>query len=490
MHCLASLVALVLVAAPDAGTAPTPKPADQRERIELNLERAPWTGDLDGMIERRIIRVLVPYSKTLYWVDLGKPRGLLYELFTAFEKEVNSKVKGLPRHLQIHVFFVQTRREDFIAALLEGRGDIAAGGLTITEGRNQSVDFSTPLLTDVREVVVTGPQSPSLATLDDLAGKEVFVRKSSSFYEHLTALNAKLAQEGKAPVLIREASEALEDEDLLEMVNAGLIGITVVDEFRAKAWATILKDITIHADIALHEGGEIAWMFRKNSPQLKAHIDAFIKAKCKGKSFGAVLYKKYLTKPPVLRSAISPRELKKFDSTVALFKKYADKYDVDHLLMMAQGYQESRLNQAAISPVGAIGVMQIMPETGRELRVGDITKLEPNINGGIKYIRRVIDQYFNDSSINPQNQVFLAFAAYNCGPGRLRNLRSEAATRGLDPNVWFDNVEVVAARRIGPETVNYVSNILKYYTAYRDHEETTQLQAERSTATGSPSSRP
>jgi membrane-bound lytic murein transglycosylase MltF len=156
---------------------------------------------------------------------------------------------------------------------------------------------------------------------------------------------------------------------------------------------------------------------------------------------------------------------------LSLFQKYGEKYDVDHLLMVAQGFQESRLNQGAVSPVGAIGVMQIMPGTGTELRVGDIQKLEPNIHGGVKYIRKMIDRYFTEDGIDKFNRACFAFAAYNCGPGRVIKLRAEAAKRGLDPNVWFNNVEIVAANRIGEETVNYVANILKYYAAYQDVEE-------------------
>ncbi len=443
----------------------------QSKRVELNLPREEWTGDLDGMIARRRIRVIVPYSKTAYWVDLGKPRGLLYEMFTEFEKDLNRKARGKNKNLLIHVVFDPMLPEEFVPALLEGRGDIVAGGLTVTDERSTKVDFSDPLVTDVQEIVVTGPQSPSVSTVDDLGGQEVFVRRSSSYFEHLTALNAARTKNGQSPILIRVVSEALDDDDLLQMVNAGLLGITVVDQFRVEPWVRALKDLQVHSDIVIHSGGDIAWMLRKDSPQLKARLDAFVKSHDKKSRFGAVLFRKYFSKPPVLRSATSPRELNKFDQTVGLFRKYADRYDVDHLLMVAQGYQESRLNQAATSPVGAIGVMQVMPDTGAELRVGDIHRIEPNIHAGVKYVRRIIDRYYAEAEIDRLNQVFFAFAAYNCGPGRVQSLRREAGKRGLDPNIWFNNVEVVAADRIGPETVTYVANILKYYTAYKDHEE-------------------
>ena len=135
--------------------------------------------------------------------------------------------------------------------------------------------------------------------------------------------------------------------------------------------------------------------------------------------------------------------------------------------MAAQGYQESTLDQNVKSPVGAIGVMQVMPPTGKELKVGDIRKLEPNIHAGVKYMRFMIDTYFKDEPMTRLNKGLMAFAAYNAGPGRLRQLRRETAQRGLDPNVWFGNVERIASERIGRETVTYVSNIYKYYVTYR-----------------------
>jgi membrane-bound lytic murein transglycosylase MltF len=466
------LVQLLLAGALIAA-AEFPEPTPDAGHDEVTLPEAPWTGDLDGMIARGWVRVLVPYSKTFYWVDLGRPRGLSYELFTAFEKELNRKAH-LAKNLQVRVLFVPTRRDELMTALVAGRGDIAMGGLTITAERRAVVDFSSPVLTDVREIFVTGPKALPLKTLDELSGRVVSVRKSSSYYEHLVALNEKWAKEGKAPIHIREVSEALEDEDILQMIDAGLLRITVVDEFRAKAWAERLKNLIVHSDLPLHEDGQIAWMIRKDSPLLKARVDAYVRTKCTGKSYGAALYKRYLNTPPALTSARASGAIKRYDRAAAFFQRYGEKYDIDHLLMMAQGYQESRLDQDARSPVGAIGVMQIMPDTGKELRVGDITQLEPNIHGGVKYVRKIIDQYFDDPAIDPENRVFFAFAAYNCGPGCLESLRTEAHTRGLDPNVWFNNVEVVAARRIGPETVNYVANILKYYTAYKDHEEEMQ----------------
>jgi membrane-bound lytic murein transglycosylase MltF len=208
-------------------------------------------------------------------------------------------------------------------------------------------------------------------------------------------------------------------------------------------------------------------MIRKDSPLLKAAISNFAGKHGAGSQFGNSLVKKYTGSTRFVRAATSKEEMRKFDRTVEIFRKYAGKYDMDYLLMMAQGYQESRLDQNAKSPVGAIGVMQVMPDTGKDMRTGDITQLEPNIHAGVKYIRYVQDTFFENEPMDAVNKTLFAFAAYNAGPGRVQQLRQRAEKRGLNPNVWFNNVELIAAERIGAETVTYVSNIYKYYVAYK-----------------------
>jgi membrane-bound lytic murein transglycosylase MltF len=206
---------------------------------------------------------------------------------------------------------------------------------------------------------------------------------------------------------------------------------------------------------------------RKDSPLLKAAVDDFVKRNRQGTVMGNTLLARYYGQANYVKRAASKAERKKFETLVGYFKKYGDRYDVDWLMMAAQGYQESQLNQQARSPVGAIGVMQVMPDTGKDMRVGDITKLEPNIHAGVKYMRWMIDNYYGDEPMTNLDKALFSFASYNAGAGRISGLRERARKRGLDPNVWFHNVEYIAAERIGAETVTYVSNIFKYYVAYR-----------------------
>ncbi len=453
------------------------KASDKPDREDLTIDPAtmmqPWKGDLDGMIERRVIRVLTVPSKTTYFQDRGRQRGTTYDAFRLLEKDLNAQLerekKLKHKHLTVRFIFIPVGRDELLPALSEGKGDIAAAGLTVTPERRKLVDFAAPIVTDAREVVLTGPASPAVATLDDLAGKEVFVRKSSSYYESLVALNQRFASEKKQPVTLKEAPEQLEDEDLIEMLNAGLVAIIVVDKHKADFWKQVFPKITIHDDMAMRTGSEIAWAIRKDSPELKRMLDQFVAAATSGpyaKDRERILTR-YLKSTKYVKSAASAEERKKFLTLMRFFQKYGDKYDVDWLLMAAQGYQESQLDQSARSPVGAIGVMQIMPATGKELDVGDITQAEPNINAGVKYMRYMIDQFFENEPMTKLDKALFAFASYNAGPGRVAQLRKAAAKRGLDPNVWFHNVEYVAAEKIGQETVTYVANIYKYYIGYR-----------------------
>jgi membrane-bound lytic murein transglycosylase MltF len=423
------------------------------------------------MIERRVIRLLTVNSKTFYFHDKGTQHGTVVDFFRLFEEELNKKLaaehKLKDKNLKVRVVFIPLRRDQLLPGIAAGKGDIASANLTITPERQKLVDFTMPVAANVSEVVVSGPASPKVAGLDDLSGKEVFVRKSSSYYESLVALNKKFAAEKKPPVTLKEAPETLEDEDLLEMLNAGLIPLIIVDKHKANFWKRIFPQLTVHDNVAVRTGGEVAWAMRKGSPQLKAALDDFVTRHKVGTSIGNQLLTRYLKNVKYVKNAASEEERKKFLALVQYFQKYGGQYDVDGVLMAAQGYQESRLNQNTKSPVGAIGVMQVMPATGKDMKVGDITQTEANIHAGIKYMRFMIDQYYEKEPMTKLDKALFAFASYNSGPGRVRQLRQEATKRGLDPNVWFQNVEYIAAEKIGQETVTYVSNIYKYYVAYR-----------------------
>jgi membrane-bound lytic murein transglycosylase MltF len=424
-------------------------------------------GDFDEMVQHRRIRALVTYSKTFYFLDRGRQYGLSYETLKSFEKFVNKKLKT--KTLKLHVVFIPVSRDELMPSLLNGLGDIAVANLTITTQRQKQMNFSNPFLTGVKELIVTGPSAPPIKSIDDLAGKKIYVRQSSSYYESLIQLNASFKKARKSRMKLVLADETLEDEDLLEMVSAGLIPMIVMDSHKAQFWKQIFDNITVHQDIAVRDGAETAWAFRKNSPKLKAVVNEFVKGHKEGTMLGNILFKRYLQNTRYVKNALSKTELEKYQSMVQLFKKYAGEYGFNYLMIGALAYQESGLDQSKRSPSGAVGVMQMLPATAKDpnINIPDIEKLENNIHAGTKYLRFIFDRYFKDEPIDEINKMLFAFASYNAGPAKINELRKKARNMGLNPNVWFNNVEVAAAKSIGRETVQFVSNIYKYYIAYQ-----------------------
>lgn len=432
-----------------------------------SLLREKWTGDYDGMVKENLIRVLVPYSKTFYFLDGATQRGFTYESVKLFEEFINKRLKK--GSVKVKLFIIPTPRDRLLPDLVAGYGDIAAGNLTITRERLQQIDFADPVAAGVDEIIVTSSKGPQLKNVFDLAGREVFVRKSSSYYSSLQNLNKMLKDTGKRPVTIVEVDEYLEDEDLLEMVNADLIPMIVTDSHKGKFWAQIFDSITLHPDIKVNTNGRIAWAIRKDSPRLKDEINAFVKTHKKGTLHFNIFFKRYLQNSKYIKNALSDKDMKRFNNTLDFFRKYGDQYDFDWLMLAALAYQESGLDQSKRSHVGAIGIMQVMPNTAADRNVGikNIEKLENNIHAGTKYLRFMADRYFADHKMDKKNRWLFAFASYNAGPARVAKLRKEARQQGFNPDIWFNNVELIAAKRIGRETVQYVSNIYKYYVAYQ-----------------------
>ena len=457
-HCLAALVVASVI---------WPSLAPRHAWAQAPALLEDHTGDFDEMNRLRLIRVLVPFSKTIYFIDKGTQLGTAVDFGTELEKVLNKdRKKEIDK---IRIAFVPMARDQLLAALNEGRGDIVMANLTITPQRQAVVDFTEPFYSKASEILVTGPEAGVVTSIDDLGGKEIRLRLSSSYAEHVATLNQKRRAEGKPEIIVKPIDENLEDEDLLEMVDSGLLPWTIVDDHKAAIWKTVFADLTLHPEIAVARDGKIAWAIRKNSPELKARLDAFAKEHRVGTTFGNILKNRYYKSDKMLRRAYAPSELEKFRKLVAIFRRHAGTYSFDYLMVMAQGYQESQFEQARRSKRGAVGIMQLMPATASDKVVGikDIaTDPDRNIEAGNKYLRHLIETYITDPDLTDRDRLLLAFAAYNAGPRNLRKFRDKAREMGLDENKWFGNVENGAAAIVGRETVQYVSNIYKYYIAY------------------------
>ena len=426
----------------------------------------PQFGDLDTMVERRAIRVLTVYGPGRYFLKDG-PRGTVQEYANKLQKVVNEAFKtGL---LTVQVPVIPVARDQLFSALQAGYGDIVMAGTTVTDNRQVGVDFTNPVSKPLKEVLITGPSAPRLGSLADLSDQTVYLRLSSSYAESVRKLSQTLVEQGQAPIRIEAVDESLEDEDLIEMVDTGLLPWAVVDDYKPQMWREVFTRVTVRDDLVLREGARLAWAIRPDSPQLKTFLDTFLKENREGTLFGNIIRNRYIRDFNWTENAMGATELSRYHKLSALFRKYGTEYGMDPTLLAAQGFQESRLDQSVRSPAGAIGVMQLLPSTAQDKNVAipNIDELEPNIEAGAKYMAFLKERYFSGPELDELNGSLLALASYNAGPGRIRRLRREAAERGYDHNLWFDNVEVIVAEQVGRETVQYVSNIFKYYLTYR-----------------------
>lgn len=425
------------------------------------------TEDLDAMLKERRIRALVVINPIGFFYSNGKPRGITYEMLDQLQTYLNKKQKS--GKLGVKITFLPMRPDEIGPALRDGIGDVIAQGVGITPERERNFSFTVPIKSGVTHIIVTDKHLARVQSFDDLVGVDIYVNPLSAAYESLTKINDARTKAGKSPLSVKESDRNLLEDDLVEMVNAGLIPATVSMQPRAALWAQILPDISLHPELIVANDGQLAWVVRKNNPELKKLLDAFIEKHAEGTTFGNVLTRRYLKNTKWVKNATSDQEMKKFVEYVKYFRKYASEYHFDYLMLMAQGYQESQLDQKKRSRSGAVGIMQVIPKYAAPapINVPDVSKADKNILAGVRMLNDIVKRYFDDPAIDEVNRTLLTFASYNAGPNRIARLRKQAAREGLDPNKWFGNVELKVAKDVGEETVVYVDNIYKYYVAYK-----------------------
>lgn len=466
LACAAALAALLAACGPSDGGASGPTgdtgAGSDAQPPEVARLLEPWHGDLSDMRERGVVRALVTYDKTNFFFRDGRPRGFEYEMLRGFEKQLDA---GLGRDQpRTHVVFLPVPFEDLLDDLEQGRGDIAAAGLTITPERLRRVDFSAPYLTGVSEIFVTsraiGPDAP----LEEVVRHTVVVPIGTSYVRHLRALGARLGH----PIDLVEAEKGLQSEDVLELVSAGAVDVTVVDQHIAEIWSRIYPDLVLRPDLRAHEGSEIAWAVRQDSPELREALSRYAHSHRKGTLLGNVLFRRYYTRGVGLTNPVAEDRMGRLRELEPLFRKYADRYGFDWLAIAAQAYAESGLDPTRRSGAGAVGIMQLLPSTaaGRTVGIPDISSPDANIHAGVKYMAYLRDR-FAGKDIEPADRFDFALAAYNAGPRKVRRFRRRARQLGLDDDRWFGNVELAALQLVGRETVEYVARVNKVYVAYR-----------------------
>ncbi len=422
------------------------------------------TDDLPVMKEHKVVRALVTISKTDFFIYNGQPKGLQAEFLHEYEKALNKGVSR--RELMTRVAFVPVPFNELIPALIEGRGDIAAALLTITPERERQVNFISGHRWTVNEVLVTNKSVEGITNIYNLTGRSVYVLKGSSYVEHLKKLNEEFASRMIPRILIVEADANLLSEDIIELVNAGVVDMTIIDDFKAELWARIFPDVVVREDIQISTGGYIGWAIRKNNPELEANLKEFLPQIRRGSLLGNMLSDRYFETTKWIRNPMDELERQKLEGFMLFFKEYGDQYGFDWLAIVAQAYQESGLDHESQSRAGAVGIMQLLPSTAEYIGFPDVTEIENNIHAGVKYLAFLREKYFSGPELTEADRFAFTWAAYNAGPNKVRKMRARAEKMELDPDKWFQNVEYAALRIVGQETVTYVANIYKYYIAY------------------------
>lgn len=430
-------------------------------------------GDLSKILERHTLRVLVPYDNVGFYMEKGRQDGLYVAMMKRFEIFLRQRYLSAER---LKLFFIPVREENMMQLIADGYGDIAMG-ITPTEEFKRYVDFSIPEKLWLKEILVTPKGKETVNNLSDFTGMTIWVRKSSSYYESLVLLNEYLKALDLSPVNIVLAPEYLADADLVDMVGKREISATIVNDSKLVIWRRFFANVVFNLEVPIKVNSTLNWAIRHNSPILYKEINQFLRQYRDGTPLGTKIYDQYMRTHPTYRARVERSEnehlginVDTFKKFANIFQKYGQYYNIDWMLLMAQSYQESTLNPNARSNRGAVGIMQVLPSTAQEWYIGvhGVNELDNNVHAGTKYMRYMLDAYFNEPELSESEKVLLALAAYNCGPNRITKYREEARSQGLNPNIWFGNVEAIALSHGAKETVNYVKNISELYVSYQE----------------------
>lgn len=425
----------------------------------------PDTSDLQGIRQRGYLRMGIAPDPLMMAYDGEDAIGVAISIAQELEKFLANYpgATGTPTV----VVPVPTPRRTIADRVDDGQVDFTT--LTVSRAEAEDLSLTRPLIRDVFDVPVLGPEVAGIETLDDLVGIPIYVSEDGRYARDLLVLNEARDAAGEPPLTIKFVDGRLDDYDLIEMVEIGVIPATVASDFKANFWSKVYTSVVVREDIRLNSDGHIAWAVRSENRELENALDAFADKVKKGTLIGNVILNRYTQTADWIENLGSDDAQARIGEVEPVIRRFAEIFGFEPELVLAQAYQESRLDQNSRSHVGAIGVMQVMPTTAADPVVGipDVTGLDDNIHAGVKYLDWLRSTYFDDPRIDPLDQTLLTFAAYNAGPGGVKRARDRARQMGLDPNVWFENVEVAITQAVSREPAIYVRNIFKYYVSYR-----------------------
>ncbi len=433
-------------------------------------QREVWLGDLDGILERGQLRVLIPFSRTFFFQEKGKDLGLSTEILKLYEQFLNDQVVLGDKKMEL--IFLPTPQERLLDDLLAGKGDVIAADIAPQLTQKQGVKIISPVALEIQEILVTGSNASQFKSIFNLSGQQITVRESSSYAASLQKLNNTLTSIGRKPVKIQFAAPFLQDEDLLEMTGIGLLPMTVIDNHVGEFWSNVLHGVTLHKKIALRTAKELTWLIRADNLLLEESIRYFKENNYLPQDGHQGLTDYYRKKGEGLKNNLELAALERYQSTLPLFEKYGKKYRFPPLLLAALAFQRSGLNPA-FDKNGAVGVMGLDPsaplQEGLEINLKKIRKTAYNIHAAARHLRFLADHYFASPKLGTLDRNLMAFAAYTASPEQIIAARKKAALAGFNPDLWFNHTETALLSDELEENKNIarsVRNIYKYSKIY------------------------
>ncbi len=441
-----------------------------------------YTYDFEELVKTGVIRILVVYDGVNYYFVDGHEDGFAVAMGKQLKKYINeTHIKNDSNKIDIQ--YIPVRTDQIFKLLEKGVGDIAASFIIPTQRLKNEVAFTDPFMQELSELVVTKKGSYKIKSIKDLSGISVYIRKSSKAYETIKALNIAFRTMNWAPVNIVLVQETMQDAELIQRISNGEIPATIISSAQAKLWEHIFTNIKFHTEFPVSSHNTMNWAIRNYNYHLLNIVNQFIALYNQDTKSGKKIVGTYFrplansTSTHSKKQSLSTMGMKfdEFQKFKTVFKKYGEEYDLDWRLLMSQAYQESTFNPNAKSPKGPIGLFQVSPTMAQNFLVNSVDELKTidgNAKAATKYLKYIVDNYLKGSYyLDNQNKMAFALASYNAGPGRIKYYRTLAERQGLDPNVWFNNVEKIVAEKGLSETVNYVSSILKRYRAFVQSEE-------------------
>ncbi|MGL4315313.1 MAG: transglycosylase SLT domain-containing protein [Pseudomonas sp.] len=440
-----------------------PLPASARlGGLAENLPHSAAVRDLADIRKSGELRVLVNQSRNSSGEIKGQAIGLEYHRLQAFAQYLNDQSKA-ERKLRLKL--IPRSKEQLLAALQRGDGDLVAPGELIDAHAGQGVSASAAIRSDVPIVVVGNRGNRHYRKLDEMSGKVLVLPRGSAASEALREVNQRLAERKQAPIDVQWADPSLAVEDVLEMVQAGVYPWTAVEQPIAERWIRVLPKLRIERHLVLGHEADISWFVRRDAPMLRASIDRFLVGYRSPADQDAVFQRVYRRIYKV-RDPLARADRQRLERVKPVLRKHGQQQNLDWLYLAAVAFKESTLNPAARGAGGATGLMQITPAAARSVGVSDIQVLDNNVRAATLYMARIRRQFFASKQLEEHERMAFVLAAYNLGPQRVQGLRAEAKRRGLNPNQWFFQVERVAMEQLGMGVVSYVNSVNKYYLAY------------------------